>query len=112
MINEDDMRGVANRGIVARKLKAAGLVVHVEDGDVIGSLIPTVKKPTGGIEAEAAWIVASCPFFANEREIALQANRKDADAVMEPVARVDEFPVIRNKDFRTEVTSGEARRER
>ena len=93
MIDEDDVRGVANWSVVAGELKAAGLTVHCKDGNAVSSLISTVKKPTRGIEAEAAWIVASCPFFANEREIAIRSNGKDADAVVESVAGIDEFPV-------------------
>lgn len=94
MINKDDVRRVANRCVVTSEVEAAGLTVHFKDGDVVSSLISAVKKPTSGVEAEAAWIVASCPFFANERKIAIRPHRKNADAVMESVARIDEFPVI------------------
>ena len=93
MIDEDDVRRVANWRVVAGEVKAAGHTVHCEDGNAVGSLITTVKKPTRGIEAEAAWIIASCPFFANEREFAIRSNRKDADAVVESVAGIDEFPI-------------------
>jgi hypothetical protein len=93
MIDKDDVRGVANRSVVASEFKTAGLTVHCKDGNIVGSLISTVKKPTSGIEAEAAWIIAACPFFANKREIAIRAHRKDADAVVESVARIDEFSV-------------------
>ena len=93
MIDEDDVRGVANCSVVASEFKATVLTVHSKDGDIVSSLISTVKKPTSGIEAEAAWIIAACPFFANKREIAIRANRKDANAVVESVARIDEFSV-------------------
>lgn len=94
MIKKDDVRRVANWSVETGEVQAAGLTVHFKDGDVVSSLISAVKKSTGGVEAEAARIVTSRPFFADKREIAIRPNRKDSDAVMESVARIDEFSVI------------------
>lgn len=62
-IEEDDDRGIANRGVMAGELKAARFAIHFEDGDVVASLIATIEKLARGIKVEAAWIIPSGPFF-------------------------------------------------
>jgi hypothetical protein len=82
-IEEDDHRRIANRGVMASEFEAAGLAIHLEDGNVVGSLIATIEELTSGVEVEAARIVPSCPFFPYEREVAVWANGKDPDAALE-----------------------------
>src|SRR5580700_10927537 len=62
-IEENDDRWIADRGVVAGEVEAAGLGIHAEDGDVVVSLIATIEEPAGGVEVEAAGIVSPCPFF-------------------------------------------------
>ena len=78
---------------MAGEFEAAGLAIHLEDGDVVGSLIAAIEEPASGIEVEAARIIPSCPFFPCEREVAVWANGKDSDAVVQPVARIDKLPI-------------------
>ncbi len=78
---------------MAGEFEAAGPAIHLEDGDVVGTLIATVKVLASGIEVEAARIIPSCPFFPCEREVAVWANGKDPDAVVQPVARIDKLPI-------------------
>ena len=92
-IEEDDARGIADRGVMAGEFEAAGLAIHAEDGDAVGSLIAAIEEPAGGVEVEAARIVPSCPFFPYEREAALEANGEDPDAVVQPVARIDKLSI-------------------
>ena len=61
-IDKDDRRGIANRRVMPRELKAATLAIHLEDGNVVGSLIATIEELAGGIEVEAARIISSGPF--------------------------------------------------
>ncbi len=92
-IEEDDARRIANGGVMAGEFEAAGLAIHLEDGNVVGSLIATIKELASGVEIEAARIIPSCPFFPSEREVTVWANGKDPDAVVQPVARVDKLPI-------------------
>ena len=92
-IEENDDRGIANRGVMAGKFEAAGLAIYLEDGDVIGALITGVKEQAGGVEVEAARIIPSRPFFPYEREVAVSAHGKDPDAVVQPVARIDKLSI-------------------
>ena len=92
-IEEDNDRRIANRGVMAGEFKAAGLAIHLEDSDVVGALVAAIKKLASGVEVEAARIIPSCPFFPYEREVAVWANGKDPDAVVQPVARIDKLPI-------------------
>ena len=49
---------------MAGEREAAGLAIHPEDGDVVAALIAAVEEPAGGVEVEAARIIAPRPFFA------------------------------------------------
>jgi hypothetical protein len=95
-IEEDDDRGIANRGVMAGEFEAAGLAIHLEDGDVVAALIATIEVLASGIKVEAARIISSCPFFPYERELAVWANGKYPDAVVQPVACIDKLSIDRN----------------
>ena len=92
-IEKDDARRIADWGVMAGEFDAAGLAIHLEDGDVVAALIAAIEELASGVEVEAARIVPSCPFFPYEREVAVAANGKDPDAVVQPVARVDKLPI-------------------
>ena len=74
---------------MAGEVEAAGLAIHTEDGDVVGSLIATIEELAGGVEVEAARIVPARPFFADKCQRAVWADGKDPDAVVQPVAGID-----------------------
>ena len=78
---------------MAGEFEAAGLAIHLEDGDVVGALIATIEVLASGVEVEAARIIPSCPFFPHEREVAVWANGKDPDAVVQAVACIDKLPI-------------------
>ena len=63
-IEEDDDRGIANRGELVGEGESAGLGIDSEGRDIVASLIAGIEKRAGGIEVEAAGIVAAGPFFA------------------------------------------------
>ena len=75
------------------EFEAASLAVHPEDGNVVTTLIATIQELAGGVEVEAARIIPSCPFFSDKGQVAIGTNGKDSDAVVQPVARIDEFPI-------------------
>jgi hypothetical protein len=81
-IEEDDDRRIANWGVMAGEFQAAGLAIHLEDGDVVAALIATIEELASGVEIEAARIIPPCPFFPDVREAAVWANGKDRDAVV------------------------------
>ena len=75
-IEEDNDRGIANRGVMAGEFEAAGLAIHSKNGDVVGSLIAAIEELASGVEVEAARIISSCPFFSYEREVAVGPTEK------------------------------------
>ena len=70
-IEEDDARGIANRSVMAGESETAGFAIHLEDGDVVAALIATIQELPSGVEVETARIIPSCPFFPQEREVAV-----------------------------------------
>src|SRR5438445_2996274 len=96
---------------MAGEVEAASFAIHLEDGDVVATLIAAIEELTGGVEVEAARIIPPCPFFPNERQVAVWANGKDPDAVVQPVARIDKSPVGRNQDLGAEITASKRGRQ-
>jgi len=47
-IQENDYRGIADRGVVAGEGQAAGLWIHAEDGHVVGALVAGIEEQPGG----------------------------------------------------------------
>jgi hypothetical protein len=92
-IEEHGHRRIADRDVVPGKCEAAGLAIDLEDGDVVAALVAAVEKPARGVEVEAPRVVPSCPLLPEEREVAVWPNRKDPDAVVQPVARINESPI-------------------
>ena len=111
-IEEDDHGRIAHRSIVARESEAARRAIHLKDGDTVGSLIAAVKELARRVEAEAARIITSRPFFAQEGQLAVGTNGKDADAVVQSVARINEFPVVRNENLRAKIRARKLGRQR
>src|SRR4051812_37992898 len=110
-IEEDDARGIADGSVMAGEREAAGLAIHSEDRDVIAALVAAVEEPAGGVEGEATGIIPARPFLPDVRQLAVRADREDRDAVVKPVARVDEAPVGRDQDLGAEVAAGEPGRQ-
>ena len=48
---------------MTRECEAAGFTIHLEDGNVVGTLIAAKEEIASGIEVETARIVPSRPFF-------------------------------------------------
>src|SRR5207248_3858153 len=96
---------------MAGELEAAGPAIHPEDGDVVATLVAAVEEAAGGVEGEATGIVPPRPLLPDVRQLAIRADGEDRDAVVQPVARVDEAPIGRDQDLRAEVAAGEPRRQ-
>ena len=92
-IEENDDRRIADWGVMAGEAEAPGLAIHPEDGDVVASLIAAIEELARGVEVEAARIIPACPFFPKERKVAVGADGKDPDAVVQPVTRIDKSPI-------------------
>ena len=97
---------------MSSKTKTAAFAINLKYGDIVAALIAAVKEFSLRIEAEAAGIIASGPFFADVLEISIIADREDRDAVMQSVARVHESAVTGNEDLGAEVASCKAWRKR
>ena len=91
--------------------EATGFAIHMEDRDVVSTLIAAIKEPARGVEVETAWIIPACPCFSDELQVAVWADGEDPDAVVQPVARIDKLPVSRNQDLRAKIAAGEAGRQ-
>ena len=78
---------------MASEVEAASFTSHTEDGDIVASLIAAIEELAGRVEVEASWVVAACPFLPNKRQVAFWAYGKDADAVVQPIARIDKSAI-------------------
>lgn len=78
---------------------------------MIGALVAAVEEFAGWVDGEAAWVVAARPFVGDVGERAVFADGENADAVVEPVARIDEAPVGGYENFRAEIAARISRRE-
>ena len=74
---------------MASKIEAASLAIHLEDGDVIASLVAAIEELPGGVKVEAAWIIPASPFVSDVLQCSVFADGKNPNAVMKPVARVN-----------------------
>src|SRR5437588_10910083 len=88
-IEENDDRRIADGGVMAGEVEAAGFAVHTKHGDVVTALIAAIEELAGGVEVEAARIVPACPFFADIRQRAVCSYGKNPDAVVQPVAGIN-----------------------
>ena len=88
------LEGVANRSVVIGEAKATSIAIGLENCDVVSPLIATKKKSSRRVEAETAWIVSSCPFIGDERQIAVRTNRENSDAIVQSVACIDKISVV------------------
>ena len=83
----------------------------MEDGDVVTTLIAAIEELARGVEVETAWIIPARPCFPEKRQVAVWANGKDPDAVVQSVARIDKPPIGGNQDLGAEITAGKAGRQ-
>ena len=65
-VKEDDAGRIANGCVVTGEGQVACFAVHIEDGDVVVPLVARIKEPSRRVEIEAARIIPTRPFFANE----------------------------------------------
>jgi len=93
------MRRVTDGSVLVREFQLPGVLVHLKDGDIVGTLIPAVQEITSRIKTETARVISPCPFISHPGQFALGTNRKDADTVMQTVTGVDKFSIRRNEDF-------------
>ena len=74
---------------MAGEVEPAGFAIDQENSDIVTTLIAAIKELAGGVEIEAARIIATCPFFSDVYQCAISANGKDPNAVVQSVARID-----------------------
>ena len=105
-------RRIADGGVMAGEVEAAGFAIHTEDGDVVAALIAAIEELAGGVEVEAARIVSARPFFADDTSVSPSGPiGKDPDAVVQPVAGIDKPAIGGNQDLGAEVTAGKPGRQ-
>ena len=85
--------------------------VNSESGNVVGVLISNRDVPPGGIDVEYSWIIPEHGSVAYASKRAIVADLENADGVARAVCPVDEVAVGGNADFRTEIRTGESRRQ-
>src|SRR5438128_12122841 len=76
-IEENDDRRIADGGVMAGEVEAAGFAIHTEHGDVVTSLIATIEELARGVEVEAARIVPACPLLPDIGQGAVWAYGKN-----------------------------------
>ena len=73
---------------MASELESACLAIHLEDSNIVTTLVATVEKPAGGVEIEAARVVAAGPFVGPVLQGATLPHRENANAVVQAVSRI------------------------
>src|SRR5208282_4922183 len=102
-LRKHDDRGRAYRGVLTGEPEGACFPVDSKGGNRVASLIAGVEETAGGIDGEAARIVAARPFFARERETSRGADGKPGDGVVQAVGGVDEPCIRGNAHLRSKV---------
>ena len=97
---------------MACKFEAASIAIDFKNGDVVASLIATVKKTASWVKIETARIIAASPLIANMCQLAICSDTKDANAVVQAVASVHKFAIGRDHYLRTEIATCESWRQR
>ena len=88
----DDCRS-AHWSVLASKREVPCLSVDAKSSDRVTPLIAREKEISGGINTKAARIITPSPLFPGKCQRASFSNGKEGDAVMQPVGRINEFPV-------------------
>ena len=78
---------------MARELEGASLPIDFEHSNMVGSLIAGIKELASRVEAEAAWVIPSCPFFSKELQLAGCTDQEDPDAVVQSVPRINKLSI-------------------
>ena len=86
--------------------------IDTEDRNVVAALVAAIEKLARGIKAEAAWIIPARPSFLDERQVAGWSHGKNPDAVVQPIAGINESPIRGNENFRAEIAAGKPRWQR
>src|SRR5437870_161943 len=111
-IEKHNDRRIADRSVMAGEGEAASFAVDAEGGDVVAALVARIEKLAGGVEVEAAWVVAARPFFAGVFQGTVLTHCEDPDAVVQTVARIKEFAIPRHQNARAEIAAGKPGRQR
>lgn len=109
--DKNDMRRVSDRRILSGELEITIHLVHAKYGHVVSSLVTAVQKVAIWIEAEAARVVASSPYFFDIRKLTIVTDCKDPDAVVKPVADIDKTSVVRYENLGAKIASLITRRQ-
>src|SRR4051794_2788615 len=63
-------------------------LIDAKTRDCVGPLVATIDVLSGGIDGEAAWIVAARPGFTHKSQLARRTNRERGDAVVQPIGGI------------------------
>ena len=110
--NEQDPRWAADRRVPLREAQTVPVSQHLECGDGVASLVAHIHVPSGGIDVEAAWIIATRPLLVDEFRTSASFDAENRDGVVEAVGGIDERPIRRDHDFRREIRADESLRKR
>jgi hypothetical protein len=97
-----DARRTAHRGVFASERELASVAVDTIGGQGVTPLIARNQETSGGIDHEAARIIASGPRLPLTTQPAGGADIEDTDRIVKTVGSVNESAVLRNPDFRGE----------
>ena len=112
LVQEYDARRIADGYVLFCKFQFAGFLSYSKYCDVVCTLIARVEKLAGRVELEAPTIVPTRPLIVDERKLAFLSNGKDSDTVVQAIASVNVFAIMRYENLRAEVAPGVARWQR
>ena len=92
-ISKDYDRRITDVGIMARKPEFTRFRIHLKNCDVVSTLVAAIKELARRIHVEAARVIPSRPFISNKGKVPIWSNRKDPNAVVQPVACINKFSI-------------------
>ena len=93
------------------EVESAGFLIRSKDGDIVTALVTAIEKLAGWIEIETARVVSACPNFLDIGQVAVWADGKNADAVMQAISRIDKAPVGGDENLGAEIAARKAGRQ-
>src|SRR4051794_27259175 len=87
------------------------MTIDPEHRHIVCSLVAHIEELARRIEIKTPRIIPTSPFLAHELQFAVLPNRKNSNAVMQPIPGINESAIGGNQYLRAEVTPGKSRRQ-
>ena len=98
------MRRVPDGQILAGKVQSPHRFIDSKYGHMVGTLIATKQKLARRIERKTSRVITASPLFSLVTKPSVLSDRKDGDAIVQPVPRIHIAPIGGDEYLRTKIT--------